>query len=370
MDLLNSTQMQAGYTMGMEPSGRELLVVVVKGTFTIPQHGEEAKLAEEQIPLIEADTCTGEAGFSAPIYEADYAPIKAKCDVLLLGSAYAPQGEPAHKVQVGIKLGDFSKTLIVTGARQWTDKGKIDPNSCEEFTVMPFSYDNAYGGLDNFHTDESKHSAYMPNPIGKGFYLRQGDKPLEGIPVPQTEDPKQAITKLGEDYQAMALGSIGRGWAERIQYAGTYDQDWIDNCAPFLPADFNPAYYQFAPEDQQIPYPIGGEEVILINLTPAGRTEFKLPKIAMPVVFFPTKGEQHKTEAVLDTIVIEADKGVFSMTWRTHIPLKKNIFEIQQVLVGKMSNGWWRARKQGKTYHPTLAHLAKANKIAKMEEES
>ncbi len=33
MELINATRMQAGYTMGMEPSGRELLVVVIKGTF-------------------------------------------------------------------------------------------------------------------------------------------------------------------------------------------------------------------------------------------------------------------------------------------------------------------------------------------------
>ena len=36
MELVNSTRMVAGFTMGIEPSGRELLVVVVKGTFQIP----------------------------------------------------------------------------------------------------------------------------------------------------------------------------------------------------------------------------------------------------------------------------------------------------------------------------------------------
>ena len=55
MQLLNATRMQAGYTMGMEPSGRELLVVVVKGTFVLPPHGEEPHLAEEQAPLVDAD---------------------------------------------------------------------------------------------------------------------------------------------------------------------------------------------------------------------------------------------------------------------------------------------------------------------------
>ena len=36
MELINATRMVAGYTMGMEPSGRELLVVVIKGTFALP----------------------------------------------------------------------------------------------------------------------------------------------------------------------------------------------------------------------------------------------------------------------------------------------------------------------------------------------
>ena len=59
MELLNATGMPAAYTMGMEPSGRELLVVVVKSTFRIPKNGEAAELADEQQPLVMADTFTG-----------------------------------------------------------------------------------------------------------------------------------------------------------------------------------------------------------------------------------------------------------------------------------------------------------------------
>ena len=90
--------MVAGYTMGLEPSGRELLVVVIKGTFAIPQPGEEIRLHEQQLPLVMADTFTGEPGFSAPVFEADFAPRKPMCDVLLLGSAYAPRGRPTTRV--------------------------------------------------------------------------------------------------------------------------------------------------------------------------------------------------------------------------------------------------------------------------------
>ena len=51
-------------------------------------------------------------------------------------------------------------------------------------------------------------------------------------------------------YRPMALGPVGRGWRPRLSYAGTYDQHWIDEVFPFLPADFDDRYYQAAPEDQ------------------------------------------------------------------------------------------------------------------------
>ncbi|HPE03441.1 MAG TPA: DUF2169 domain-containing protein, partial [Thauera sp.] len=109
MELINATRMLAGYTMGIEPSGRELLVVVIKGTFHLPRNGEEVRLHEEQLPLVMADTFTGEPGFSAPMYEADFAPRKPCCDVLLLGSAYAPDGRPLTRGPVGLRIGNMSK---------------------------------------------------------------------------------------------------------------------------------------------------------------------------------------------------------------------------------------------------------------------
>ena len=88
VELINATRMTVGYTMGVEPSGRELLVVVIKGTFALPKPGEEVRLHETQLPLVMADTFTGEPGLSSPVYEADFAPRKPMCDVLLIGSAH------------------------------------------------------------------------------------------------------------------------------------------------------------------------------------------------------------------------------------------------------------------------------------------
>ncbi len=171
MNLINATKMQAGYTMGMEPSGRELLVVVVKGTFTIPPKGEEAALSEEQLPLIAADEFSGEPGLSAPIYESDYAPRKHKCDVLLNGSAYSPNGRSVKEVVVSLQVGSMSKSFKVVGNRVWRNKVvAMSPGDPEPFVKMPFSYDNAFGGTDKTNPEPEKQKAYLINPAGKDSF--------------------------------------------------------------------------------------------------------------------------------------------------------------------------------------------------------
>ena len=369
MELLNATGMQAGYTMGMEPSGREHLVVAVKGTFVIPPPGKEPELAEEQIPLVEADTFTGEPGHSAPVYEADYPLRKPRCDVLLLGSAYAPGSRPAERVPVGLKLGPIRKTFDVVGDRLWQAGNRVLPGpAIQPFEQMPITYDRAFGGIDDFHSDPGRHSAFMQNPVGRGYHQVLDTALVDGTPMPNTEDPRRPVERPDVAYAPLSFGPVGRGWTPRLQFAGTYDQTWLDDVFPFLPADFQDDYFQSAPADQQMAYPAGGEEVFLLNLTPQGRTAFRLPRVEVPVVFFPKRGERAETQGVIDTVVIEPEKGRFTLTWRASIPLRRNIFEVVQVLAGHKPRGWWRARQLGKTYYPTLDHAVKAKEESAEEE--
>lgn len=358
MQLLNTTPMQAGYSMGMLPDGRELLVVVAKGTFKIPERGQQANYCEAQKPLLNADVFTGEPGVTAPRYELDFAPFKRYCDVLLAGSAYAPQGKPATRVEVTLRIGPLLKSFAVTGDRYW-EAGNIAirPGYAGLFDRIPISYDRAFGGIDDFHENKKKHSAFMHNPVGRGYHLELSRAFVDGSPMPNTEELKRPVSMPDGNYSPMAFGPIGRSWNPRWQLAGTYDQAWLENTFPSPPPDFNPAYYQAAPADQQIPYPKGGERVFLDNLSPHGQVAFALPEIDVPVVFFYKNGEVLKQKAMIDTIVLEPDEGLFTMSWRATIPLKKNIFEISQVLVGKRSKGWWRARRSGKPFYPSLAHM-------------
>jgi len=364
MELINATAMQAGYTMGLQPDGRELVVVVVKGTFAIPKNPkEEPVLAEEQIPLVEADIFTGEPGFSAPLYESDYAPRKPRCDVLLNGSAYAPAGKPTERVTVSLRVGSWQKSFDVVGNRVW-NRGVllVTPTDPKPFTVMPISYNNAFGGVDGSQKDPAKHRWYPSNHAGVGYHEYLDAEFVDGKPLPNTEETGRRVNHPSGKYQPMAFGPIGRAWQPRPKWAGTYDQKWLDEVFPFLPADFNYEYYQAAPQDQQISYPKGGDEVVLINLTPESTKTFRLPSDEVPVVFRRNGLRERATQGVIDTVLLEPDAGRLTLLWRCSLPLRKNIFEVPEAVVGEMSRGWWRARAQGKTYYTSLRELAQAKR--------
>jgi hypothetical protein len=347
MELINATRLTAGYNMGLEPSGRELLVVVIKGTFVLPKPGEQVRLADEQLPLIMADTFTGAPGFSAPVHEIDFAPRKHACDVLLTGHAHAPAGTQVTRLRAGLKVGSMHKVFDVVGDRVWqAGLTGITASEPQYFTQMPISYDRAFGGADRHSEDEAEHDAYLPNPVGRGWHKHLKNAWVDGSPLPNTEAPGQPVGFPSDKLTPMALGPLARGWPQRARYAGTYDDKWLAEVFPFLPQDFDERYYQAAPEDQQMPLPKATMDVVLEGFRPDGTRRFNLPYFDAPVHVFPKRGDREDLNATLDTIVFEPDHERFTMTWRVARPLKKNMFEIAQVLVGKKGRDWWQQREQ------------------------
>lgn len=347
MELINATRMAAGYNMGLEPSGRELLVVVIKGTFVLPRPGEPVRLADEQLPLVMADTFTGDPGFSAPVLEVDFAPRKHACDVLLNGHARAPAGTQVTRLRAGIQVGTMRKSFDVVGDRVWNaGLTGITASEPRHFTEMPIGYDRAFGGADRHSEDEREHDAYLSNPVGRGWHKHLKNAWVDGTPLPNTEAVGQRVTHPRSDYTPMALGPLGRGWPQRARFAGTYDDDWLADVFPFLPADFNERYYQAVPEDQQIPIPKAPLDVVLSGFTADGSRSFALPYFEAPVHVFPKRGEREDYIATVDTIAFDTDRECFTMSWRMARPLKKSLHEIAQVLVGKKGREWWQQREQ------------------------
>jgi hypothetical protein len=347
MELINATRMTAGYNMGLEPSGRELLVVVIKGTFVLPKAGEPVQLAPEQLPLIMADTFTGAPGFSAPVHEIDFAPRKHRCDVLLTGHARAPAGTQVTRLRASIRVGPMEKVFDVVGDRVWqVGLNSIRASDPQHFTQMPVSYDRAFGGADRHSEDPAEHDAYLPNPVGRGWHKHLKSAWVDGSPLPNIEALGEGAASPTDKRLPIALGPLARAWPQRARYAGTYDDAWLADVFPFLPPDFDERYYQAAPEDQQLALPKGPMEVVLSGFTDDGPRQFLLPHFEAPVHVFPKRGEREDLTASLDTIVFDTDAQRFTMSWRMARPLKKSMHEIAQVLVGKKGRDWWQQREQ------------------------
>lgn len=365
MELLNATQLVAAYTQGLAPDGRESLVVIAKGTFELPLDGSEACLAASQRPLLMADEYVGEPGLSAPRQEMDFAPFKPFCDVLVTGKAHAPGGKPVTQLTVGVRVGRVSKAFSVLGPRQW-QPGLLGVAAGlpQPFVEQPIGYAQAFGGSHPLKDNPEQQHCYMENPAGIGWYHRSADNgEIVGMPMPATEELGKPIDNPHGDFRPMALGPIGRHWTQRAGFAGTYDEAWLADCFPFLPADFDNRYFQAAPADQQTEYLRGGEEVLLLNLTAQERASFRIPSLQVPVTFFLNQGGHETVNAVIDTLLIDTDSAQVQLSWRTSRPLKRNMFEIAQVLVGTRSRAWWRARELGKDYHAGLGELVRARHL-------
>lgn len=364
MRFTNLTGLPGQWTVGFEPDGREMLIVVAKATYSIPRPGADAQpqLCAEQVPLVEADRYTGEPGCSAPLYETDFAHRKPACDVLLIGSAHALRGRRARRLPVGLKVGPLVKQFVAVGPRHWRKHlGVATPSEPEPFESLPLTYDHAFGGTDRTREADGRTETYLANPVGRGYWRHADD--IDGQPLPCTELPGEPITDPSGSYRPMAYSPIGRNWVPRCGFAGTYDQHWLETTAPLWPPDFDARYFQAAPADQILPYLRGGEEVVLQQLTPDGLCRFRLPTRRMPVTFVPHKGRDLVQDAAIDTLVLEPDLGRFTLTWRTHLAMGRSVFDVREVLLGETSHAWQRARQfPGKDYYPRLRDLVAARR--------
>jgi hypothetical protein len=266
------------------------------------------------------------------------------------GCAYAPGGRAVTTVKVSLEVSSVRKSFRVVGNRFWrVDAFGFSATEPEPFTVLPFSYETAFGGADLSHADPTRHRTFQENPVGVGFHVNHSLKDMDSKPLPNTEQTDAPITKPDRPYHPMAFGAIGRNFKSRISWAGTYDSNWLESGFPFLPADFDERYYQAAPADQQCQYLGGGELVRLDNLSAEGRVSFTIPAYVVPVRIIHARGTQ-LANSVLDTLIIEPDERRFMMTWRASVEPECKLTRVRAVWVGTPSPGRLRASEKHKRY--------------------
>jgi hypothetical protein len=334
MYLDNQTPLEVELTGAAVREGHEAAVVVAKATFDLPREsGGECLFSERQESLYFADRFGADPAYDAPVLENDFAPFKPKCDVLAVGPAVAPSRTPVTDLNVGIRLAGWSKSFSVQGSRIWL-RGAWNHTVSDKrpFLRQEIGYDQAFGGIDRYPDDTERDATFELNPCGLGYYPRRKDR--TGLPLPNTsEHNREVIDHLGP-HRPMAFGPLGRNWLPRRNYAGTYDDAWLESRMPLVPGDFDDRYFQAAPPGQQIPYPVGGEPLEIVHLSEVPWIRTTLPHIQVHITFERRSGRLTPTLGKLDTVLLMPDALRVCLTWRSRLVTERDLFEIASIHVG------------------------------------
>ena len=352
----NTTGMLAELTVTSDKEARDHCVVVIKGTFQTNERGE-LSLAEEQQPLVTTDEHYGDPTTTCVRYECDFALAKPYTDVIVVGKAVAPNRQAVKQLAVRLEVQGRSKDLMVHGDRHWvTVLGMMSKSNPVPFTEMPITFDRAWGGQDDSRGPD-RVEVEPRNLVGVGFHPHRSR--IAGLPVPNIE-PLGCSTSPRGHHEPVGLGCIGRSWQPRVALAGTYDERWRNERAPYLPADFDLQYFQCAPLDQQFPRFRGGEKIRCIHMAEQEVVVYIIPTLNLPVRFRFRDTDVERT-ALLDTAIVEPHLGRALLVWRASVPLRKKLTALTEVFVGETPA---RANWQPIGYRqdkPVFTHLASAS---------
>jgi hypothetical protein len=310
--LANKTPYAAERNWTRDKDGVHWWLIAVRATFDIDPSGK-LTLADEQLAPVLVPEHYGEPGASSLRYDSDLLARKPGTDVLVLGSAHAPEGKPAVTVPVMLRIGSLEKTLLVHGERVYYEGvGGLTTTAPRPFTTRPIQYELAFGGSDTSHPDPTRHRIDERNPVGRGFARHGGA--LVHSPAHAIEYSKGDPAKIGP----AGFGPIDAAWLSRRRLAGTYDAMWVKSKSPLLPDDYDPTCALCAPADQRLPAPLrGGEHLVLSNLSPEGTLVLELPRIDLSLhTRFGSDRVAHEAP-VLVTVLAEPDERRLSLVWQS-----------------------------------------------------
>ena len=321
----NDTPFQGVIYLMPDAEAIDTLFAVVKGTLVL---GERLALVEKQIPVTLADEYHGEPGTSSIKQPSNVSLTKPATDVLLLGSAYAPGGLPATYVDVSLTAGPLQKSGRVFGERVWRVSVWSSGSDPAPFVRMPLVWERAYGGMD--HKGEEPR-AEPRNPVGAGYHAKDGEKPLDGLRLPNLEDPADLVTSPRQHPAPAGFGPICAHWQPRVSYAGTYDERWQQERAPYLPQDFDTRFFQMAPPGLVAPaYLQPGDRIDVLGATPGGTLRVELPPVRIQITYV-VDGSSQPVPANLDTVLIEPDDGRLVLVWRAALRCDKMALRVSEV---------------------------------------
>jgi hypothetical protein len=314
-----------------DAAGVDTAYATVKATFVM---GSIIAPAAEQIGVRLADEFWGDPATSSLKYASEVHPSKPGTDIVLVGQAWAPQGKPATRVDVRVHVAGLDWRVRVTGDREWRPGFLVLPSGItppKPFKSLPLTFERAFGGTLVEPRKKDQVRMEPRNPVGRGFAGGRRGRSLTGLPLPNLEDPAKLVRSPRHHPKPMAPGYVAASWEPRKSFAGTYDAAWQRERAPYLPRDFDPAFFNAAhPDLVSKRFLTGGERVELENVSPRGAIQFELPR-AQVKVSVRLGGQVHTPPVNLETVLIEPDDSRFTILWRAALSCDKKALRVEEV---------------------------------------
>ncbi len=289
-----------GTSIWQAQDGAWTLTACVRGTFSLV-HGREAVLADVQEPVLGDQFHTSGGGVRGPsLYAAsELVPYKPRADVILVGSAFAPEQTPVDALIARITVEELDKSIGVIGDRRWSfGPDGLEPGAPVPFRSMPLRYERAARAPDN----------------PTGFDLARAPT-LGELALPNLE----AVDDAPDTGQTLGFGPVHPAASTRRALLHPEALAWATEGEKGpMPRGFDFAFYNAAPRDQQIDLLRHSAQIVLENLhREHPRFVAKLPHVR-PRAFLVSPDGERSLEIALrcDTLWIDTDRALMTLSWR------------------------------------------------------
>ena len=303
MDVVSAPALRASSILWQGTT--RVLTVVCKVTFALAPG--ESTLAADPESIHEHDTHEGDDPAKSIVAPSDLVPFKGRADVILVGNAYAPRGEPVRSLVVRMIIGELDKAIEVQHDRAWSHEGALHEGA--RFTSMPLAYERAAGGPET------------SNPVGVRADARPNTYGM--VALPNLQPPGLQVSSRADAIAPVGFGPIAPAWPTRREKLGRHAATWNARTwhqAP-LPRDIEPAYFNSAPRDQQIDELRIDERIILENLhRDVPRLVTRLPGVRpRAFVDLGNRGAAPEVALLCETLWIDTARSICTLTFRGHL---------------------------------------------------
>jgi len=320
--------------------------VIVKRTYEL-RNGEPAVPAAAPFPLFDGDVFFGKPFLTSVKHERDAVPFKPRTDVVVNARAWARRGTTTRELTAAVQVGKHRKEVLVLGDRYVSQQPGFDPFFSEprKFESIWVRWEYAYGGTDPKGPD-GQPMPYPRNPVGMGIAFRHPALTVDGMALPNVEDPRERLTPDRFVIDPMswedAIKPAGFGWVprtfwDRHRVAGMpealrpmWDQlynrrrDRVTVERKPFPT-FQPDFWNGAVPELAVPRLKGNEVIRLERLDPDGDYDVVLPGGA-PVVALESAGSDLKpveVEMHLNTVSIHKQEQLMYLVWGGVPPIER-----------------------------------------------